>query len=198
MTSPPRLLVVIGPSGAGKSSVVRELHRRRAVVVRPTWTTRPPRHDELDGSLEHRFVSEEEFDDLVGTGFFCRSGAITGLTYRYGLPAFVPHDGGPPDAVILRAPYVKSLAHLVPGSIVYQIEARPDQMARRLRARGCTPSELDRRIRDNVAESRAGQHVARRIFMNDGTLEQVVDTVTQSVAVDFRGRSGSVPALVAS
>ncbi len=198
MTSPPRLLVVIGPSGAGKSSVIRELHRRRAVVVRPTWTTRPPRQDELDGSLEHRFVSEEEFDGLVSTGFFCRTGTITGLAYRYGLPALVVHGDGPPDAVILRAPYVRSLARLVPGTVVYQIEDRPDRIARRLRARGCPPAELDRRIRDNIAESRAGRRVARRTFMNDGTLEQLVDTVTQSMAVDFPGRSGSVPALVAS
>jgi guanylate kinase len=198
MAFPPRLLVVIGPSGAGKSSVVRELDRRRAVVVRPTWTTRPPRQDELDGSLEHRFVSDEEFDRLVVTGFFCRTGAITGLAYRYGLPAFVPHEGGPPDAVILRAPYVRSLARLVPGSVVYQIEDRPDQKARRLRARGCPPSELDARIRDNIAESTAGHLVARRIFVNDGTRGQLVDTVTEAVAVDFARSSDAAAALVAS
>jgi guanylate kinase len=198
MTYPPRWLMVTGPSGAGKSSVVRELHRRRAAVVRPTWTTRPPRDDELDGSLEHRFASDEEFDGLRDAGFFCHTGAIAGLPGRYGLPPFVPHDVGPPDAVIVRAPYVGPLARLVPGSVVYQIGDRPDEIARRLRARGCPPSELDARMRDNIAEAAAGRRVADRTFMNEGTLEELVETVTQAMAIDFPGRAEAVRALVAS
>jgi len=198
MAFPSRFLIVIGPSGAGKSSVVRELHRRDTVLPHPTWTTRPPRHDEPDGSLEHRFVSDGGFDALLRAGFFSQTGAITGLPHRYGLPAFVPHDEGPLDTVILRAPYVEQLTRLVPGAVVYQIQDRRDRVARRLRARRCPPAELASRVRDNIAESCSGATVADRTFVNDGSLEELVDTVTDALAIDFPGRPGAESTAVAS
>src|SRR3954447_16585781 len=97
----------IGPSGSGKSTVVRELAARGLVTVHPTWTTRPRRADERQGSLEHRFVSDDEFDELCRRGFFIETVSLFGLPFRYGLP---PLDGdsagpgGPVDAVMLRAP----------------------------------------------------------------------------------------------
>jgi ribose 1,5-bisphosphokinase PhnN len=136
MTHRSRCLVLIGPSGAGKSSVLRELDRRLMVVVRPTWTTRPRRPEELEITLEHRFVSDRKFDELLRAGSFSQTGALTGLPYRYGLPAFEPRDGGPVDAVILRADYVEPFSRAVPGAFVYQIGSRGDQMVRRIRARG--------------------------------------------------------------
>jgi guanylate kinase len=189
MAFPSRFLIVIGPSGAGKSSVVRELHRRHVVLVQPTWTTRPPRHDETEGSLEHRFVSDAEFEELLRAGFFGQTGSISGLPHRYGLPAFIPHDDGPLDTVILRASYVDQVTRLVPGSVVYQIRDRGDRIARRIRARGCPPAELASRVWDNIAEARSGRLVAHRTFVNHGSLEQLVDKVTDAIAIDFAGRS---------
>jgi len=192
MTAEPRYLIVIGPSGAGKSSVVRELHRRGAVVVRPTWTTRPPRPEELDGSVEHRFASEGEFDDLLHAGFFCQTGVIGGLPFRYGLPAFMPRLARPVDTVILRARHVEQLTCLVPGAVVYQIQHQREQIAQRLRARGCSPSDFDARIRDNVVESIAGCQVAQRTFVNDGTVGRLTDLVVEGMEIDFPDRSAAV------
>jgi len=188
MSPPPRYLIVIGPSGAGKSSVVRELDRRHHILVQPTWTTRPPRDEEREGSLEHRFVSDPEFDELLHGGLFCRTGVIAGLPYRYGLPAFVPHEDGPVDTVILRAPYVAQLRRPLPGAVVYQIRDRGDRIAPRIRARASSPSDVASRIRDNADELTAGGLVAHRTFVNDGTLEQLVDAVADAMAIDFPGR----------
>ena len=157
-------------------------------LIRPTWTTRPLRPEELGGTLEHRFVSDEEFDELHAGRFFCQTGAITGLPYRYGLPGFVPHDDGPLDAVILRASYVRELVSLVPGGVVYQIQDRCDRMAARIEGRGSAPAECRSRIGNNLAESRAGGRLARRTFVNDGPLEAVVDSVLKALTMDFPGR----------
>jgi ribose 1,5-bisphosphokinase PhnN len=198
MTHRPRYLIVIGPSGAGKSSVLRELDRRQMVVVQPTWTTRPRRPEELDGSPEHRFVSDLEFDDLLRAGSFSHTGAIAGLPYRYGLPAFEPGDGGPVEAVILRAPYVDPLTRHVPGAIVYQIQSRGDQMARRIQARNGGVQDLGRRVADNITETSAGHRVADRTFANHGTLGDLVDSVAGAMTIDFSRRSGSALGRVAS
>jgi ribose 1,5-bisphosphokinase PhnN len=192
MNPQPRYLIVIGPSGAGKSSVVRELQRRAAVVVRPTWTTRRPRREELDGSVEHRFTSESEFDDLLHAGFFCQTGTIAGLPFRYGLPGFVPRNVGPVDTVILRARHVERLTLLVPCAVVYQIQDQHRQIAQRLRARRCPPSDVDARIRDNVAESIAGSQVSQRRFDNSDTVGRLVDKVVAGMEIDFPDRFGAM------
>ena len=77
MTRP--VLVVIGPSASGKSTAVRELHRRGVAHVHPTWTTRPRRPDEGDGTLEHRFVTDAMFDELDAAGFFLGTVVLPGL-----------------------------------------------------------------------------------------------------------------------
>lgn len=58
------VLVVIGPSGSGKSSLVQALAKTGEIAVHPTWTTRPPRADECEGCVEHRFFSEQAFAEL--------------------------------------------------------------------------------------------------------------------------------------
>src|SRR4051812_28800945 len=109
------VVVFIGPSGSGKSTVVRELADRGLVTVHPTWTTRPRRADEQQGSLEHRFVSDDEFDELCRRKFFIDTVSLFGLAYRYGLPPLDDGSAGatspalhaaPVDAVMLRAPLV--------------------------------------------------------------------------------------------
>src|SRR5438445_13789022 len=101
------VLVIIGPSACGKSSVVHHLHEPRLVTVCPTWTTRPRRDDEKNGSLEHRFVSDDAFDILCSRGFFLDTVAMFGLPHRYGLPPLAPPDDGRVNAVMLRAPLVE-------------------------------------------------------------------------------------------
>ena len=198
MTHRSRCLVLIGPSGAGKSSVLRRLDRLRMVVVQPTWTTRPRRPEERNGSPEHRFVSDREFDELLRAGWFSQTGAIAGLPHRYGVPALAPRDSGPVDGLILRAPYVEPFARLVPGTVVYQIQGGAHETLRRLRARDAGTRELGPRVADNSTETSTGRTAADRSFANDGTLGDLVDSVVQAMTIDFPGRSGSALIPVAS
>ena len=185
MTSPPPkppLVVVIGPSGSGKSSVVRHLARQGIVRVHPTWTTRPRRPDEQRGSLEHRFVSEEDFDAAAGAGTFLDTVRLFGLPHRYGLPPIVRSTDGRVDVVMLRAPLLDRFARAVPDPrFVVQIEAPVADLEARLRRRGGSPEELRLRLEDNVRELRTGRRLADRVFTTDAPLAEVAAAVAAAL-----------------
>ncbi len=67
---PPGLLLVIsGPSGAGKTVITREIERRLGGVFSVSATTRPRSECETDGR-EYRFLTEEQFEEMVERGVF--------------------------------------------------------------------------------------------------------------------------------
>lgn len=175
-----RVLAFLGPSGSGKSTVVRALHRRGLIAVTPSWTTRPRRDDEVGGSVEHRFVDEEEFAERERAGFFLEVVRMFGLPYAYGLPAVDrPGDGRVP-AIMVRAPLLALVERHFPGSLAYQIE---DERARdRL---GDRPGELGTRVEGWDRERRLGRAAAHRVFVNAGSIDDVVDAVAGAIRKDF-------------
>jgi len=175
------LLVVIGPSGSGKSSAIRALCDRGDLRVHPTWTTRPRRADEADGSIEHRFVSEDEFDRLDAAGVFLDTVALFGLPHRYGLPSIERSTDGRMDAVMLRAPLVERFRRVVQDVFVLQIEDAPSRAAARLRERGGSDLDLQARLLDNQREIVAGRTLADCVIRNDGTLDELVHRVADEL-----------------
>jgi guanylate kinase len=180
-----RVLAVLGPSGSGKSTVVRELHRRGVVEVTPSWTTRPRRDDELDGSIEHRFVDEEEFSARQDAGYFLEVVQMFGLPYRYGLPAVDAPAGGSVAAIMVRAPLMPLVARHFPGHVAYQIEDDVQRARERVRRR---PGDPGTRLDRFEEECRAGRQAAHRIFVNRGSAGDLVDAVADAVHRDFAGR----------
>ena len=161
--------------------MVRELARRGVIKVHPTWTTRPRRPDEANGSVEHEFVSEAEFDRLDAAGFFADRVAMFGLPYRYGLPPLRRSPDGPVDAVMLRAPLVDRFAAICDDFTVFQIEDTPTRAAERLRARGTSEDDIAARLADNNRELVAGRAIAARVFVNDGTLDELADVIAAAL-----------------
>ena len=180
-----RVLVFIGPSGSGKSTVARELHRRGLIAVTPSWTTRPRRPDEADGSIEHRFVNEEEFDDLESAGFFVETVAMFGLPHRYGLPPVEAAAGGVVPAVIVRAPLLPLVARHFRDSVVYQVEDSYQEARDRVAARGMTESDLGTRLTEYDQERDQGRRHACRLFVNAGSPDALVADVAAAVVHDF-------------
>jgi guanylate kinase len=179
------ILAVIGPSGSGKSTVVRRLAELGIVTVHPTWTTRPRRADEVDGSLEHRFVSERAFDSLDRAGFFAGAIELFGLPFRYGLPHIDRSGGASVDAVMLRAPVVARFTEVFGAPLVYQVEAALDAAAARVASRASGAADLAARLDDNRRELVAGRALAHRVFVNDGSIEPLVAEVAAALATDL-------------
>lgn len=180
--SPAPLLLIIGPSGSGKSTLVRALVDAGVLRVHPTWTTRPRRRDEADGSPEHRFVDDHTFDGLAAAGAFLDTVALFGLAYRYGLPPIERSGDGAVDAVMLRASLVGRFSEVITDpAIVFQIEDEPARMARRLRERSSSDADLRCRIEDNQCEIVAGRAIAHRVFVNGGTVDDLAHSVTEAL-----------------
>lgn len=188
------LLVIIGPSGCGKSTLVRRLAELGALRVHPTWTTRPAREDEepTDGCLEHRFVDEARFTSLESEGFFLATTQMFGLPYRYGMPRLELEPDGRLDAVMLRAPLVEQLRAFVPWLLVYQIEADLEEASDRVVARSVDDDDARARTAANQGELDQGRRIADRVFTNDGELDELVDSVTAALLVDYGPSSPSV------
>lgn len=183
------LLVVIGPSGAGKSTVVQALAGAGVVDVNPSWTTRPPRPGELERCVEHRFVTDQEFDALDGRGHFVETIRPFGLPYRYGLPAVRSARGTVP-LLMLRAPHVPVLRRHYDRATIYQVEDSRGRVAARLATRHPGPAELGTRLRDYEVEVALGRAEAGRVFVNDRDVASLVAAVREAIAGDF----GLVPA----
>lgn len=77
--------VISGPSAVGKGTVcarLKELHPELFYSV--SMTTRPPRPGEVDG-VDYRFVSVEEFRELIDSGDLLEWAVVHGTNY-YGTP----------------------------------------------------------------------------------------------------------------
>jgi len=179
------LLVVIGPSAAGKSTVVNELAAAGVVEVTPSWTTRPPRPGELERCVEHRFVSDGEFDELERGRFLVDTVRMFGLPYRYGLPAVpLPRSGAVP-LLMLRAALVPIVRRQYDRPTIYQVEDGRERVAGRLLARERGLAELGTRLRDYDAEVALGRLEADRVIVNDGDVATLVGAVRSAIAADF-------------
>lgn len=77
-----KLVLIIGPSGVGKSVILKELKAKHSDWHFPrSATTRPKREGEGDDL--YKFVTDEEFDQLIGDGQILES-AVVHEGARYG------------------------------------------------------------------------------------------------------------------
>jgi guanylate kinase len=192
MTILPRhepLLVVIGPSGAGKSTAVQALAADGVVDVNPSWTTRPARPGEDERCVEHRFVTDAEFDALLRRGRFVATVRPFGLPYRYGMPAVRYSRGAAVPLLMLRALLIPLLSGHYDRASIYQVEDSRARAAARLAARHPDASELGTRLRDYEAEVALGRAGASRVFVNDRDVASLVADMRRAIAADF----GTVP-----
>src|SRR4029079_16258940 len=80
----PRLVVLSRPSGAGKGTVFKARRARHPEVwLSVAATTRFPRPGEVDG-VHYRFVTREQFQELVDGGGLLEHAEFAG--HRYGTP----------------------------------------------------------------------------------------------------------------
>lgn len=179
-----KILVIIGPSAAGKSTIVQNLHRQGVLEVTPTWTTRPARPGELSKAVEHAFVTDAEFDNLLKEGFFLETVQLFGLDFRYGLPRIIQTQPGAIPTIMLRAPLIPRLLPHYPNFVVYQIEDNLDRIRDRLQARQQAGEQLGSRLEDYEKEVSLGKQQAHRTFINND-VTQTAHTIHRAVQEDF-------------
>lgn len=67
------MIVLIGCSGSGKSTIQKVLFDKYNFSRLVTYTTRPPRKNEVDG-IDYHFISEKDFKEKQKLGFFAEVG----------------------------------------------------------------------------------------------------------------------------
>jgi len=183
--APGRLIVISGPSGAGKTSICRALLRRLPDAV---WsvsvTTRAPRPGEIDGE-SYRFVSREEFSQLVDRGELLEHAEYVGE--RYGTPK------APILAAIERGCCVvleidvqggMQVARRMPDSVRLFV-LPPDRHSLRARLEGRN-TELVTQLNRRLAEADGEIAVARdsgcyRHFVVNDVLDETIEEVLRIV-----------------
>lgn len=168
--SSPRLTVLAGPTAVGKGTLVAELRRRHPdLFVSVSATTRAPRPDEVNGA-DYHFVSDAEFDDLVGGGQMLEWALVHG-THRYGTPRAPVQaqlDAGRPALLEIDLAGARQVRQSMPtAQLVFVMPPSWDELVARLVGRGTEDAGEQRR---RLLTARAEMDAAREfdhIIVND-------------------------------
>lgn len=180
------LLVIIGPSGSGKSTVSRLLYEKGLIELTPSWTTRPPRFEELAETIEHTFVSKKEFDKKVKSGFFIHSVQLFNLPYWYGLPKINKPERCRIPVIILRAALIPILSKYYTNYKIYQIIDTQDRIEERLRERSKNGELMGLRIEEYKDEIIKGKIIADKLFYNDSDIRSLSEQIEIELIKDFK------------
>lgn len=181
----PKVLFLIGPSGVGKSSVLIELNKRGVIELTPSWTTRSPRPEENQNTIEHEFVSDEEFLKLEKAGFFLEVLRLFNLPYRFGLPQIKQPSAGKVPALVLRTYLLPRMEKHYPGAITYALEDNFDRVNARLQKRIDEGEPLGSRLVEYENEIMLGRNLAKKSFKNNSTIKNLADSIQKEFSIDF-------------
>jgi guanylate kinase len=164
------LVVLAGTSGAGKGTIGRRLREldpdlRWSV----SWTTRPPRPDEVHG-VDYHFVSREEFERLRDVGGFLESFDVYGDLK--GTPRqFVADTLAAGHDVLLELDVHGALATraVLPEALLVFVRAPSAvEQRRRIEARGADdPEAVERRLARAGAEETIAAEQFDAVIVND-------------------------------
>lgn len=143
------LFIVSAPSGAGKTTLVRALlEAEPEVKLSVSYTTRPPRAGEVDGT-DYHFVTPEAFDRMAAAGEFLESAEIYG--HRYGTSRrWISEQLKLGSDLLLEIDWqgARQVRRLIPGAVgVYVLPPSLEALENRLKARRQdSPEVIERRL----------------------------------------------------
>ncbi len=172
------LFVISGPGGVGKDTVVRKvLARDPTSSLSRSWTTRPRRPTETDA--DYNFVTREEFlAEIERDGFLEWAEYLGNL---YGTPRTEAATG---DVIlVIEVQGAEQVLRKVPDAVMILLVPPSRQaQADRLRARGDSEEQVERRLEVAAAEEEIGRRLAQHIVVNDD-----VDRAASEVAGILEG-----------
>ncbi len=164
-----RLFVIAAPSGAGKTSLVRALMERDpSLQFSVSFTTRPPRPNEIDGR-DYHFVSPERFEQMVAGNAFLEYATVFGNRYATSR-TLVEQALAAGQNVILEIDWQGARqvrAHLPEAIDVFILPPSRATLEQRLRSRRTDSAEvIARRLRESAAEM-SHWHEFSHVVVND-------------------------------
>lgn len=149
------LFIVCAPSGAGKTSLVNALLEREPdIELSVSFTTRAPRHAEVDGR-DYHFVTRETFLAMAARGDFLESAEVHGNLYGTSQPWIDARRAEGRDIVLeIDWQGARQVRGLIPEAVgVFILPPSLDALHRRLTSRGQDSAEvIERRLANARAE----------------------------------------------
>ena len=151
------VFIISAPSGSGKTTLVSHLLASLpGLMFSVSYTTRPPRGDEVDGH-SYRFVSREDFEAMIARGEFLEWAEVFGNYYGTHRGSLEEAQAQGRDLVLdIDVQGARQLKRQIPEAVSVFILAPSRQiLEHRLRARGEDREDvIERRLRDAAEEIR--------------------------------------------
>ncbi|MEN8143581.1 MAG: guanylate kinase [Gemmatimonadota bacterium] len=174
-------VVLAGPSGGGKTTVGRALEARRSDVrFAVSATTRKRRHDETDGR-DYRFLSRDEFEDLIEHGKLLEWATVHGELYGTPLSDLsAAREDGVHLLLDIDVQGMRALRSHQPDSVtIFFMPPDAQSVVQRLKGRNSEDAESLRRRLETALSELAAIGEFDYIVVN----ETVADAVDQVEAI---------------
>ncbi len=183
-----RVIVITGPSGVGKGTLIRGLRERvPQLELSVSATTRPPRTGEQEG-VDYYFLSDAEFDRLLGEGAFVEHASYAGNRYGTLRSELDRRLGrGAPVALEIEVQGARQVRESLPDAqTVFIAPPSLEALRERLSARGTdTPEQVQSRLQTAAGELDARTEFAY-VVVND-RLEQAIEELVEIVRAALAG-----------
>ena len=177
-TNDQRIISITGPSAAGKTTIVQRLLAECAdLSIIPSYMTRSRRENDI--FEECRYVSQEEFVRLEEQQTFLWTADVHGNHYGTSRISIDNALVSQNRSLIIAVPYVIPILMKYANDSVLPIYIQapsPGELARRLRARGESKTQIERRIVDCLQwdEDVRESNIPYQYVTNDTTIEEAV------------------------
>jgi guanylate kinase len=188
-----RLIVLSGPSGVGKDTVLRRLFELCPELrYSVSYTTRPPRPDEVDG-VSYSFIDEPTFRLMLARDEFLESADVYGSLYGTSLQRVREALARGEDIVLkIDVQGAAQVRERVPGAVlVFLLPPSDDELFRRLRERGTDAGQaLELRLENATAELAEAANYDHRVVNDE--IDRAAREILAIVA-DSRGANPQGP-----
>jgi guanylate kinase len=174
------MIVLVGESASGKSSIEKFLVEKCGYNKIITYTTRPPRQNEVDG-IDYHFISIDKFNELKDQGFFAETAC-----YRDWLYGSAKEDYTDNKIAVLTPHGLRQISKLdnIDITSFYINVPRRDRLIKILQ-RGDNIEEAYRRNLSDVGQFDGLEDEVDYVINNDGykkSIEEMTKEVLDKIA----------------
>lgn len=177
------MVTMLGKTNSGKDSIVNKLVKEHGFKRAITYTTRPMRDGEVQGSTYH-FINDYEFDAKVKEGFFAEyktyETAFGICKYGSSKESYINSDK---KTIIILTPdgYRDVLNTLDPKLTAIYIYANNQTIKERLKKRGDNKEEAERRLLHDNEDFKGVENIVGKIVYNNksNNIDDVVNTIVK-------------------